>query len=173
MSVLQAVAKINILPSTEKYWSTKVNIRKNKVPTSQWNGHPCVLGIRQTDKSCRKLVPNRMNLRESGFLRVTMADEFLQKALQNARIFGDKMWSRVVSTEQKCTQVDMADAVLATALSGILGISSLSWCPTNWIVSPSKNNFKLSLYWFSLMYCFFAGLWKHSLSCISFQHCTF
>ena len=48
-----------------------------------------------------------------------MADEFLQKALQKARIFGDKIWSRVVSTEQKCTQVDMADAVLATALSGI------------------------------------------------------
>ena len=60
-----------------------------------------------------------MNLRESGFLRVNMADEFLQKALQKARIFGDKIWSRVVSTEQKCTQVDMADAVLATALSGI------------------------------------------------------
>ena len=99
-----------------------------------------------------------MNLRESGFLSVNMADEFLQKALQKARIFGDKIWSRVVSTEQKCTQVDMADAVLATALSGILGISSLSWCPTNWIVSPSKNNFKLSLYWFSLRYCFFAGL---------------
>lgn len=60
-----------------------------------------------------------MNLRESGFLSVNMADEFLQKALQKARIFGDKIWSRVVSIEQKCTQVDMADAVLATALSGI------------------------------------------------------
>ena len=111
MHVLQA-------PNTEKCWSTKVNIRKNKVPTSQWYGHPRVLG-RETDKSCRKLVPNWMNLRESGFLRVNMADEFLQKALQKARIFGDKIWSRVVSTEQKCTQVDMADAVLATALSGI------------------------------------------------------
>ena len=60
-----------------------------------------------------------MNLRESGFLKVNMADEFLQKALQKARIFGDKIWSRVVSTDQICTQVDMADAVLATALSEI------------------------------------------------------
>ena len=58
-------------------------------------------------------------LEESGFFRVNMADEFLQKALQKARIFVDKIWSRVVSTEQKCTQVDMADAVLATAVSGI------------------------------------------------------
>ena len=52
-------------------------------------------------------------------MKNNMADELVQKVLQKARVIGDNIWNRVVLTEKKCTKAHMADAALASALSGI------------------------------------------------------
>ena len=48
-----------------------------------------------------------------------MADDFVQKMFQKARIIGGRIWDRIILTERSCTQVYVADAALSSALGGI------------------------------------------------------
>ena len=48
-----------------------------------------------------------------------MADDFVQKVFQKARIIGDRIWDRIILTEKSCTQVHVADTALSSALAGI------------------------------------------------------
>ena len=48
-----------------------------------------------------------------------MADEIVRKSLQKARAVGGRIWNRVLFTEENCTQMHVADAVLPSTLGGI------------------------------------------------------
>lgn len=48
-----------------------------------------------------------------------MAEEIVRKALQKARVVGDRIWNRVLSTGENCTQIHVADTVLPSALGGM------------------------------------------------------
>ena len=48
-----------------------------------------------------------------------MADEFVEKVLQNARVLGLKIRNRIISTEGKSTKVNLADVALSSGLGVI------------------------------------------------------
>ena len=90
-----------------------------------------------------------------------MADDFVQKVFQKARIIGGRIWDRIILTEKNCTQVHVADTALSSALAGITSPLCLGVLQTGFFrpFRDSSSNLKPLVYRSSLRVYLFVHLW--------------
>ena len=108
------------------------------------------------------LVAKELSWKESGYQNESnIADDFVQKVLQKARIIGGRIWDRIILTEKSCTQVHVADTALSSALAGITSPLCLGVLQTGFFrpFRDSSSNLKPLVYRSSLRVYLFVHLW--------------